>query len=60
MKDSKANGHLATLQQQTVLARFGEFALRCDDLDEILTEACRLIGDALGADLAKAWQCPHG
>ncbi len=42
-----------SLRQQTVLARFGELALRSDDLDEILTEACRLAGEALGTDLAK-------
>jgi two-component sensor histidine kinase len=41
------------LNQQTVLARFGEFALKCDDLDAILHEACRLVGDALGTQLAK-------
>jgi GAF domain-containing protein len=41
------------LRQQTVLARFGELALRSDDLDEILTQACHLVGDALGTDLAK-------
>jgi len=33
--------------------RFGELALRSNDLDEILTEACRLAGEALGTDLAK-------
>ncbi|MCJ2061318.1 response regulator [Methylobacterium sp. J-088] len=41
------------LRQQTALARFGELAIRSDDLDEILTEACRLAGEALGTDLAK-------
>jgi signal transduction histidine kinase/ActR/RegA family two-component response regulator len=41
------------LRQQTVLAKFGELALRSDDPDEILTEACRLIGEGLGTDLAK-------
>lgn len=41
------------LRHQTTLARFGELALRSDDLDEILTEACRLAGEALGTDLAK-------
>ncbi|MFL5252310.1 MAG: hypothetical protein ACJ8AI_05365, partial [Rhodopila sp.] len=41
------------LRQQTALARFGELALRSDNLDEILTEACRLVGEALGTDLAK-------
>jgi len=43
----------AFLRQQTVLAKFGEMALRCDDIDVILTEACRLIGEALDTDLAK-------
>ena len=45
--------HLTRLRRETILAKFGEFALRCDDLDEILTEACRLVGEALGTDLAK-------
>ena len=40
-------------RQQTTLATFGELALRSHDLDEILTEACRLVGEALGTDLAK-------
>ena len=44
------------LRQQDVLAKFGELALRCEDLDEILTEACRLVGDALGTDLAKVME----
>ena len=41
------------LRQQTTLARFGELALKSENLDEILTEACRLAGEALGTDLAK-------
>ncbi|WP_076072957.1 sensor histidine kinase [Sphingomonas montana] len=41
------------IRRQRVLADFGEFALRSQDLDEVLTEACRLIGDALATDLAK-------
>ncbi len=44
------------LKQQTVFARFGELALKSDDLDQILTEACRLAGEALGTDLAKVVQ----
>jgi PAS domain S-box-containing protein len=44
------------LRQQNVLARFGETALRSDDLHEILQEACRLVGDALGTDLAKVME----
>lgn len=44
------------LQQQTILARFGELALQSSSLDEILTEACRLVGEALGTDLAKVME----
>jgi PAS domain S-box-containing protein len=40
-------------QHEFTLAKFGELALTSNDLDEILTEACRLVGDALGTDLAK-------
>src|SRR3954462_2496732 len=39
-----------------VLARFGELAIKSDDLDAILTEACRLVGEALGTDLAKVME----
>src|SRR3954468_862121 len=46
----------ALLAQQAVLAEFGEFALRADDLDPILNEACRLVGRALGTDLAKVME----
>ncbi len=56
MPDSNAvmgDNQNAQLNQQTVLARFGEFALKCDDLDTILHEACRLVGDALDTQLAK-------
>ena len=45
--------HAQLLRQQTILAQFGELALRSDSLDEILTEACRLVGEAFGTDLAK-------
>lgn len=45
--------HPQHLRQQTILAQFGELALESDDLDEILTEACRLVGEALGTDFAK-------
>ena len=33
------------LDQQRVLAEFGEFALRAEDLDGILNEACRLVAE---------------
>lgn len=41
------------LERQRVLARFGQLVLDCDDLNVILKEACRLIAEALGTDLAK-------
>lgn len=41
------------VKRQKILADFGEFALLNDDLDDVLTEACRLVSEALGADLAK-------
>src|SRR4051794_29384776 len=48
--------HGTQLRQQTIRAEFGELALRSDDLDEILTEACRLVAQALGTDLAKVME----
>jgi PAS domain S-box-containing protein len=56
LSDVEKGDHLELLRQQTVLARFGELALRSDNLDEILTEACRLAGEALRTDLAKVVQ----
>ncbi len=52
--------HLVSLRQQTALAKFGELALTSDDLEEILTNACRLIGEALGTDLAKVMEMQQG
>src|SRR4051794_14984820 len=51
--ETEQDNNRKQLHQQTALARFGELALRSDNLDEILTEACRLVGEALGTDLAK-------
>ena len=55
---------MPTLEQmkirQKVLADFGDFALRCDSLDEVLHEACRLVAEALGADLAKVLELEKG
>lgn len=56
LKTPKTNIHQDLLRQQTTLARFGELALRSNNLDQILTEACRLAGEALGTDLAKVVQ----
>lgn len=48
------------IRRQKLLADFGDFALRCEDLDEILTRACHLVGDALGTDLAKILEIERG
>ena len=47
------------VRRQRVLADFGEFALRSESLDEVLAEACRLVGEALGTDLAKVMEIDH-
>jgi len=52
MNDAEQADRSAPLRQQTVLAKFGELALQSESLDEILAEACRLVGDVLGTDLA--------
>ncbi len=41
------------LRRQKSLGQFGEFILDCEDLQKVLDEACRLISEALGTDLAK-------
>lgn len=46
-------GREEMVKRQRVLADFGDFALGCEDLQRVLTEACRLISDALGTPLAK-------
>ncbi len=39
--------------RQKVLADFGDFALRSDSLEDVLNQACCLVGEALDTDLAK-------
>src|SRR3712207_4907252 len=46
-------------KRQRVLADFGEFALRSDDLDAVLTQACRLIAEALRTGRAKVLEVEH-
>lgn len=41
------------LKRQQALADFGDLAIRSQDLDEVLMEACRLVSEALGTDCAK-------
>lgn len=40
------------MKRQRMLADFGELALRSDDLDEVLTQACRLVAETLGTGRA--------
>jgi len=42
--------------QRAVLAEFGAFALKADSLQDILQEACRLVGRGLRVDLAKVME----
>ncbi|WP_052403026.1 PAS domain S-box protein, partial [Muricoccus aerilatus] len=51
--------HAGTMKRQQALADFGELALRSQDLDKILTEACRLVGEALGTARAKVLEIQH-
>lgn len=44
------------VNRQAILARFGELAVTSSSLDEILHEACRLVGEALDTDLAKVME----
>jgi len=56
LSNADEHDHQRLLRHETTLAKFGELALKSDDLDEILTEACRLVGEALGTDLAKVME----
>ena len=49
--------HMIT--RQRVLADFGDLAQRSESLDEILTEACRLVSEALGTTRAKVLEVEH-
>jgi signal transduction histidine kinase len=53
MGDQLEDERAKLLRQQAALAKFGELTLRSSELDHILTEACRIVGAALGTDLAK-------
>ena len=44
------------LRRQRALATFGDFVLDHEGIDEVLNEGCRLVAEALGADLAKVIQ----
>ena len=48
------------VRRQRVLADFGDFSLRSENLDEVLAEACRLVAEALGTGRAKVLEIEHG
>lgn len=57
MPDGDAAGDReGLLAQQTALARFGELALRSDELQEILQAACRLVAEGLRTGFAKVME----
>lgn len=47
------NNQSQSARCQQALTKFGDFVLDHDDLDEILTEACRLVAHGLDVDLSK-------
>src|SRR3954452_7297276 len=57
MYDREHDRSHGLLRQRAALGQFGELSLKSDDLDEILTQACALVSDALGTDLAKVMAC---
>jgi two-component sensor histidine kinase len=53
MADRQDNNQDDLLEQQRVLAEFGELALTSEALDDILDKGCELVGRALDSPLAK-------
>jgi two-component sensor histidine kinase len=53
MSNRQDINHDELLDQQRVLAEFGDFALKAENLDDILNKACHLVGRALRTELAK-------
>jgi GAF domain-containing protein len=52
--------HHQMVRRQKILADFGDFALRSEDLDEILHRTCELVGKALGTEISKILEIDHG
>ncbi|HVG49695.1 MAG TPA: PAS domain S-box protein [Rubellimicrobium sp.] len=48
------------LNRQKVLADFGDFTLQSEDLDAVLQEVCRLVGEAMGTSRAKVLEIEPG
>lgn len=53
MADQQDTNQAELLEKQRVLAEFGHFALKTEDLDDILNKACHLVGRGLKTNLAK-------
>ena len=56
MADRQDTNQDNLLEQQRVLAEFGELALKTEALDDILNKGCELVGRALKTDLAKVME----
>jgi two-component sensor histidine kinase len=56
MADRQDRDQDALLEQQRVLAEFGELALKNEDLDHILNKGCELVGRALDTALSKVME----
>jgi len=56
MADQQDTPQNDVLEQQRVLAAFGELALKTEALDDILTKGCELVGRALDTTLAKVME----
>ncbi|ANY84217.1 hypothetical protein BB934_38950 (plasmid) [Microvirga ossetica] len=56
MADQYDTNQDGVLEQQRVLAEFGELALKTEALDDILNKGCELVGRALNTALAKVME----
>jgi two-component sensor histidine kinase len=56
MADQQDTNQDDVLEQQRVLAEFGELALKTEALDDILNKGCELVGRALNTALAKVME----
>jgi len=51
--------HSVMVKRQKVLGEFGEFALRNEDLGEVMHRACELVGEALVTNMSKIVEIDH-
>lgn len=48
------------VERQRALARFGDYVLGCEDLQKVLSQACRLIAQALDVNFSKILEIERG